>query len=121
MKRRNDTSQYQQEQHAHLAKHQPSDITLIATDSGTDDNNKKTGFIPSNNHPGNRLAKSHTSNNPDWYTITRNLDQKTKMELILGKKCLWCHNKGHNYKDCGKQQAKQPMVTAAQALSIRRE
>ena len=28
---------------------------------------------------------------------------------------------GYNCKDCGKQQAKQPIVTTAQALSIRRE
>ena len=41
------------------------------------------------------------------------------MELIQDKQCLWCRNKGHNYKDCRKRQAKQPMVTAAQALSIR--
>ena len=43
------------------------------------------------------------------------------MELMRDKKYLWCRNKGHNYKDCRKRQAKQTMVTAAQALSIRRE
>ena len=82
---------------------------------------QKTSFNTSNNHPSNRPAKSHSSNNPGWATIIRNLDQKTKMELIQDKKCLWCRNKGHNYKDCRKRQAKQPMVTIAQSLSIRRE
>ena len=43
------------------------------------------------------------------------------MELIQDKKCLRCRNKGHNYKDCRKRQAKQPTVSAAQALSLRRE
>ena len=49
---------------------------------------QKTGFNPGNNYPSNRPAKSHPCNNPDWDTITRNLDQKTKMELIQDKKCL---------------------------------
>ena len=49
------------------------------------------------------------------------MDQKTKIELIRDKKCLWCRNKVQNYKDCRKRLAKQPMVTAAQALSIKRE
>ena len=41
MRRQNDISQYQQPQRAYTAKHQPSHITRIATDSGMDDNNKK--------------------------------------------------------------------------------
>ena len=82
---------------------------------------QKTGFNPSNNNSSNRPGKGHPTNNPDLDTMKRNLDQKTKMELIRPKKCLWCRNTGHNYKDCRKWQAKQPMVTAAQALSIRRE
>jgi hypothetical protein len=82
---------------------------------------RKTSFNPSNSNPSNRPAKSNPSNNPDWDTITRNLDQKTKMELIKDKRCLWCRNKGHNYKDCRKRQAKQPMVTAAQALSLQHQ
>ena len=41
--------------------------------------------------------------------------------MIRDKKCLWCCNKVHNYKDCRKRLAKQPIFTAAQALSIRRE
>ena len=43
---------------------------------------QKTGFNPSNNNPSNRPTKSHPSNNPNWNTITRNLNQKTKVELI---------------------------------------
>ena len=43
------------------------------------------------------------------------------MEFAWDKKCLYCHNKEHNYKDCRKQQAKQPIVCTAQALSVRRE
>ena len=82
---------------------------------------QKTGCNPSNNNLSNQPAKSYPSNNPKWDTITRNLDQKTKMELIRDKKCLWCCNTGHNYKDCRNRQAKQPMVTTAQALSIRKE
>ena len=82
---------------------------------------QKSSFNPHNNNYVNRLAESHPSNNPDWDTITRNLDQQTKMELILDKICLLFRNKGHNLKDCRKRQAKQPIVTAAQALAIRRE
>ena len=41
--------------------------------------------------------------------------------MIWDQKCLFCHNKEHNYKDCRKRQSKQPMVIPAQALSIRRE
>ena len=48
----------------------------------------KTGFNRSNNNPSNRLAKSYTSNNPDWDAITGNMDQKTELELIQDKKCL---------------------------------
>ena len=43
------------------------------------------------------------------------------MELIRDKKCLRYCNKGHNYQDCRKRQAKQPVVAAAQALSVKRE
>ena len=42
----------------------------------------KTGFHTSNNNSSNRPAKSRPSNNTDWDTIRRNLDKKTKMELI---------------------------------------
>ena len=49
---------------------------------------KKTGFNLRNNNPCNQTAKSHTSNNHNWDTITRNLDQKTKLELIRDKKYL---------------------------------
>ena len=49
---------------------------------------KQTSFYPSNNNPSNWPANSHPNNNPDWDTITRNLDQKTKIELIQDKKCL---------------------------------
>ena len=45
----------------------------------------------------------------------------TKMELIRQKKCIWCRNKGHNCKDCRIRQAKRDTVTAAYALSVRRE
>ena len=82
---------------------------------------QKTGFNLSNNDHRNQRAKSLPSNKPEWDTITRNLDQMTKMELIWDKKCLWCRNNGHNYKDCRKRQGKQPMVTAAQAVSMRSE
>ena len=40
MKRQNNTSQYEQ-QHSHLVQRQFSQTILIATDSRTDDNNKK--------------------------------------------------------------------------------
>ena len=43
---------------------------------------QKTCFNSSNNNPSNQLAKSHPSNNFNWDTITRNLDQKTKIELF---------------------------------------
>ena len=120
MKCHNDTSQYQPQQRGDAAKHQPSHTTLTTTDLGSDDINKKH-FNPSYNNLSNRPAESNPSNNADQDPITRNLDQKTKMELIQNKKCLLCRNKGQHYKDYRKRLAKQPMVTTAQALSIRRE
>ena len=63
---------------------------------------QKTAFNLSNNNPGNQLAKSNVSNNPDLDTIIRNLKQKTNMKLIRDKKCLWYCNKGHNYQHCRK-------------------
>ena len=45
MKSCNNTSQYQQQQRAHPAKHQLSHTTLIATDSTIDNNNKKLVLI----------------------------------------------------------------------------
>ena len=41
MRRQNNISQHKQQQRAHTAKYQLSHITLIATDSGMDDSNKK--------------------------------------------------------------------------------
>ena len=61
---------------------------------------QKTGFKSSNNNSSNWPVKSYPTNYPDWDTITRNLDQKAKMELIRDKKFLGCCNKGHNYKYC---------------------
>ena len=74
---------------------------------------QKTGFNPSNNNLSNGPAKSHSRNNANWDTITTNLDQKTKIELIRGKKCLWYRNNADNCKDCRKRQAKQPIITTA--------
>ena len=82
---------------------------------------QKTSFDSSNNNLSNGLAKENLSNNPNWDTLTRKLDQKTMMELMRNKKYPWCHNQGHNCKVCMKQQGNQPMVTTTQALSVRRE
>ena len=41
--------------------------------------------------------------------------------MIQDKKCIWCGNKRHKYKDCRKWYAKQRVVTAARGLSVRRE
>ena len=82
---------------------------------------QKTSFNLYHSNPSNGRATSYSSTNPNWYTITKNVKQKTKMELILNKQCICHHNKEHNDKDCRKQQAKQAMLIAAQALSIRRE
>ena len=48
----------------------------------------KTSFNHGCNNLSNWLAKRIPSNNYNWDLITRNLAQKTKMELILHKKRL---------------------------------
>jgi len=39
------------------------------------------------------------------------------MKLIREKRCLWCRNEGHNFKDCRQRQQGKPMRTAGQAVS----
>ena len=43
---------------------------------------QNTAFNPSNKTSRNGLAKSHHSNYSHWDAITRNLNEKTKMQLI---------------------------------------
>ena len=88
MKCTNNISHYHQQQLEPRAKPQPKHITMTTIGSGTDDDNKKTSFNPSNYIYNNGPVKNHCCNHPDWDTVTRNLNQETKMELICGKKRL---------------------------------
>jgi hypothetical protein len=75
---------------------------------------QKSGFNPSNNNPGR-----HTNNkgkDPDWDVVNKTLTPTVKMRLIREKKCLWCRNEGHNFKDCRQRQQKKPIRTAAQLV-----
>ena len=72
----------------------PTTITCILHQTSTkpynlDRNRLRSGrqqqkpvFNSSNNKFGNQAANGHLNNYLDWNTISRNLDQKTKMELI---------------------------------------
>jgi len=77
---------------------------------------QQTGFNPSNK-PSPRLSNNNNGKYPDWDTVNETLTPVIKMKLIREKQCLWCHNEGHNFKDCCQCQQGKPMRTAAQSVS----
>jgi hypothetical protein len=50
--------------------------------------------------------------------VNKTLSSQDKMKLIRERKCFWCSASEHTFKECKKRISKQPMRTAAQALSL---
>jgi len=64
---------------------------------------QQTGFNFSNK-PSPQSTNNNNGKNPDGDTDNETLIPVIKMKLIREKRCLWCHNEDHNFKDSCQRQ-----------------